>query len=104
MTKYRITNDGYSDYLEYQCEGKFLWIFPVKWWDTIPDYRGSGKGQMDYEVYINSYNHHLDSFVKDWPNIENYFTFYKERELEYEAQQQKKEDVREQKRKTVKYL
>ena len=80
MTKYRTKNDGYWDYLQYEKEVTKFHFWKRKEWSYILDaqfYHNRLADGFDFNRLINSYNHNLESWVKRYPNIEDW---YKERD------------------------
>jgi hypothetical protein len=79
-TKYRRRSyDGIFAFLEYQVEKKFL-FFKWKAWKNIayPNQdRARGYWGCDFAMLVSTYTwDNLDSFVKRYPNINDYYENY----------------------------
>lgn len=81
-TEYRIVNDGYWDFLQYKHHHKFLFF---KWisWQYIPRPYFDKIYGRDYDIThvkteICSYNTKLQDFIKKYPDIEEYFKYFRE--------------------------
>lgn len=74
-TKYRKECDGWKDFLQYAMQHRFL-FFKWETWHYVPKAYYDwiwGRDGSDEERLVNSYDENLNSFVKEWPYIEDYF-------------------------------
>jgi hypothetical protein len=84
-TEYRKVNDGYLDYLEYKTGGQKKYLFgfipyttKVRWKNVPKPYYHPTFGtwiSSSSDVYVNSYSHNLERFVKEWVDIEDYLVW-----------------------------
>jgi len=87
MTKYRTVNNGHWDYLQYEAEYKFLFFWTKTKWIYIwkPHYNEISEPFFigDADKYINNLKDgDLKDFVKQWPNIKDYFVQAKIKQVE----------------------
>ena len=107
-TQYRIVSDGFTDFIQYLKETRFL-FFKIRRWKCVwnpyfeilsgRNFDGSG-----YNTLVCRYNTYLEGFVKEWPNIEDYFVYAKKEQLRLEKKVSDYWKEYREKQKTVKYL
>lgn len=107
-TKYRIVNDGYFDYLQYEKEYKFLGLFKKKKWCYVPDCFHGLERCFSYNCYVSSANHDkigdLEEYARRWPDINEYLKHYEKCEKELLLSKEEKHMERQEKAKKIKYL
>ena len=87
MTKYRKYNDGYKDFLQYEISHSFLGIKWTTWNYIKAPYYSEILGRSDStgsDIYVCSYNISFKQFIFAYPNIEDYFPYYKAKQKELE--------------------
>lgn len=78
MTKYRKIHNGHWEFLQYQNERTFLFIFKLKRWCYVwkPYYDDIWGRQLDSsgdKCFVNSLGCNLKDFIDKWPNVNLYF-------------------------------
>jgi hypothetical protein len=80
MTEYRKINNGHWDFLQYKKQKRFLWVFKYTKWFYVwnPYYHRTYGRSLDStgaDCFVNSLYQNLDSFVKEWVDIGDYFKY-----------------------------
>lgn len=101
FTNYRIVNDGYYDYLQYEKVNLMSKSFS---WYYVPNshmYSVKKCGEPNLKRRVNG---DLEDFAKRWPNIKEYLEIVKANEEAWYRAEDEKREAREAKAKQVTYL
>jgi hypothetical protein len=106
-TKYRIVNNGYWDFIQYEIEHKFLWFKWSEWSYVWRPYYCEFMGRFDStgaDTYICSINTNIENFVNKYPDISVYFELASKEQEEIESKVRQKINERNERQQVIKYL
>ena len=113
-TRYRTVNNGYWELLQYEVVETYtvgFWFLKKtlerKYWAYVPrPFYDEFYGRFDpvrSDTTVNSLKNNLDQFVKDYPDITEYWKVYEKQQAVLVEQAKAKNEAYRQRKKNVKY-
>jgi hypothetical protein len=108
MTKYRSINDGSINYLQYEREYRFAYLFKRKQWVYIekPFFHCIWGRDWVYtsDLYISELYCNLEKFVSDYPDISDYWKKYEVEQQRLIDKCKQASDAKEKRKGVTKYF